>query len=104
RLSAPALEIRCSDQFFRCSTAAAMFRQPLELTIISAAEAAAAPARLAESAVFAPVTSGSGRLDQRIGAPTRAASHSQAVGPDRLDSPLRRLRRGRRLLLADDVA
>jgi len=68
-MSAPALETRCSGEFPRCSAASAHFRQPLELAIILAGEAAADAARLAESAVFAAVTSKSGRPAQGVGPP-----------------------------------
>src|SRR5271157_6586014 len=49
--------------------AAAIFRQHLELATILAGGAAADTARLAKSAVFAAVTSKSGRPDQAVGAP-----------------------------------
>src|SRR5208337_1779852 len=48
---------------------APIFRQHLEHAIILAVEAAADAARLAKSAVFAAVTSKSGRLDRPVGAP-----------------------------------
>jgi len=67
--------------------AAAIFRQHLELATILAGGAAADTARLAKSAVFAAVTSKSGRLDQPVGAPIGRSPRfanglvSQPAGP-----------------------
>src|SRR5208337_4986503 len=73
RLSAPRARNPPAN-FPAVPPAAAIFRQHLEFAIILAGEAAADAARLAKSAVFAAVTSKSGRLDQPIGRSPRFAN------------------------------
>jgi hypothetical protein len=58
---AGAVKIRCYGEFFRCSVRSAVFHQRFEFASILASGGAPETPRISDSAVFAAVTSKSGR-------------------------------------------